>query len=985
MKKHILLFAAALFPISLFAQKIEKMPADKTFFENYVTKIWTTEEGLPGMTVNAVVQDKKGYLYAATYDGLARYDGVEFTIFSRSYNEKYDFASAHALLIDSKENIWIGHNDEGVSCFKTNGEIIKFTKENGLVNNKVNALCEDKKGNIWVGTAIGLCCITPEMQAISPSFLAEAKHENLIVGELSCDSTGRVWAITGRENNLFVINPEQTKIERFDGLKSIKNTIITRVCEDKHEALWFCTGKNYAIRLKDGVETIFDVSHDHKNNTQLAKVIQDSQNNYWFATEAGITVLHNGKFSYFDKRNGLNDDGITDIIEDREGNIWIALNRGGLQKLTKSKFHTINMNITVNAICYDYLRGVTWLATDDGVYCQKGDEFIENDLTRLTKGSRIRHVAMTYNKELLVSLFSYDIPQISLFEDGRIKTYSVADGIAGFKSRVSIKTASGDYYVGTSMGLSIIHTDGKIRTLKKADGFINDFIMWLYEDSKNQVWVGTNGGGVYILKDEKIVRHYTTDDGLAGNVIFKISNINDTIWIGTGTGLSKYNEETDSFASVNSKNGLGTDSVFQLIVDRNGTAWITTNKGVLSVPMSELEDVIAGKKSKFTVQLYGKSEGLSTSGVTSTSFSHKDLQGRIYFALVDGYATYDPKSLFKNQLPPNIEIQQYAIDNEIYDYHGQKIIIPPSAKRLSIKYTGLSFTAPEKVRFSLKLSGFDNTYSEWENLRLTSYTNLKPGKYEFRAIAQNNDGVQSEPSEPVYIEKKPYLWQTVWFWVLLSIIVLLTTIQALYVKFHAMQLKAQKEKEFTNAIIEAFANCIDGKDEYTNGHAHRVAKYTRMLAEQLGEPKETIEKFYNIALLHDIGKIAVPDEILKKPGKLTDEEFAIMKNHAQRGYEILKDVQIQEDLAQGARFHHERFDGKGYPTGLSGESIPWVARIIAVADTFDAMSSTRPYRKKLPLDFIVGEIERCSNSQFDPKVVEAFMALNKEEKFSDLK
>ena len=110
-----------------------------------------------------------------------------------------------------------------------------------------------------------------------------------------------------------------------------------------------------------------------------------------------------------------------------------------------------------------------------------------------------------------------------------------------------------------------------------------------------------------------------------------------------------------------------------------------------------------------------------------------------------------------------------------------------------------------------------------------------------------------------------------------------------------------------------------------------------------------------------------------------------MKSHAQRGYEILKDVQIQEDLAQGARFHHERFDGKGYPTGLSGDSIPWVARIIAVADTFDAMSSTRPYRKKLPLDFIVGEIERCSNSQFDPKVVEAFMALNKEEKFSDLK
>ena len=100
-----------------------------------------------------------------------------------------------------------------------------------------------------------------------------------------------------------------------------------------------------------------------------------------------------------------------------------------------------------------------------------------------------------------------------------------------------------------------------------------------------------------------------------------------------------------------------------------------------------------------------------------------------------------------------------------------------------------------------------------------------------------------------------------------------------------------------------------------------------------------------------------------------------MKSHAQRGYEILKDVQLQEDLAAGAHHHHERFDGKGYPDGLVGENIPWVARIIAVADTFDAMSSTRPYRSKLPEDFIVNEINKNAGTQFDPKVVEKFMEL----------
>ncbi|MBR4321733.1 two-component regulator propeller domain-containing protein [Treponema sp.] len=984
MRKHFFLISTLIACTSLFALDIEKIGLNPSFAENYVPKTWTTEDGLPGMTVNAVIQDQKGYIYAATYDGLVRYDGIEFEVFSRAYNAKYDFASAHALLIDSRGYIWVGHNDEGISCFLPDGNIKKFTKENGLINNKVNAICEDKNGNIWIGTAVGISCITATFEAVTPAFLKSLENENIVVSSISCDSKGKIWIATNHVNNLFEINPEQTKIQRFKGIKSIEDEEIFSVCEDKEGGLWFCTSKNYAILIKDGQEKVFDVSHDHKKNSQVLKVIQDSQNNYWFATQAGITILADGKYSYIDKRNGLNDDGVVDLIEDREGNIWVALNRGGLQKLTLSKFHTINMNLTVNSICTDTMRGLVWLGTDDGVYCWKNDEFIQNDLTKFTKGIRIRHVAFTSDNELLVSGFSYDIPQIIFSKDGKIKSYSVSDGIAGFRARVSIKSSWGDYYVGTAMGLSIIHADGSIRNLTKADGFANDYIMWLFEDSQNQIWVGTNGGGIFILKDEKILRTYTTDNGLAGNVIFKIGSQNGNIWIGTGTGLSKYDERTDSFKTINSTNGLGTDSVFQLLTDKTGTAWITTNKGILSVPMLDLEDVTFGKRSKFAVQVYGKSEGLFTSGVTSTSCSHIDAEGRIFFTLVDGFAIYDPRKLFKNQLPPNIEIQQYFIDNEVFEYHGQEIVIPPSAKRLSIKFTGLSFVAPDKVRFSQKLTGFDKTYSEWSNMRLASYTNLPPGKYEFRVMAQNNDGVRSQPSEPLYIKKNPYLWQTVWFWVILAISLLLLASFLIYAKFHAMQAKAKKDMEFTNAIIEAFANCIDGKDEYTNGHAHRVAKYTKMLAEQLGEKKEIVNKYYNIALLHDIGKIAVPDEILKKPAKLTDEEFAIMRSHPQKGYEILKDVKIQEDLAQGARFHHERFDGKGYPTGISGTSIPWVARIIAVADTFDAMSSTRPYRKKLPLDFIVEEIKRCSGSQFDPKVVDAFLALNNDGKFNDL-
>ena len=191
--------------------------------------------------------------------------------------------------------------------------------------------------------------------------------------------------------------------------------------------------------------------------------------------------------------------------------------------------------------------------------------------------------------------------------------------------------------------------------------------------------------------------------------------------------------------------------------------------------------------------------------------------------------------------------------------------------------------------------------------------------------------------------------------------------------------------DFTNSIIDAFSVCIDGKDSYTNGHSLRVASYTKLLAKKLGENEATAQKFYNIALLHDIGKIGIPDEILNKPGKLTEDEYETIKTHTYRGFEILKRVRSQKDISDGAYYHHERFDGKGYPAKLNGAKIPWVARIISVADAFDAMSSTRPYRKRLPMEEIVEEIKKCSGTQFDPVVARAFLELYEEEAFNNIK
>lgn len=175
------------------------------------------------------------------------------------------------------------------------------------------------------------------------------------------------------------------------------------------------------------------------------------------------------------------------------------------------------------------------------------------------------------------------------------------------------------------------------------------------------------------------------------------------------------------------------------------------------------------------------------------------------------------------------------------------------------------------------------------------------------------------------------------------------------------------------ATIEVLATAIDAKDPYTRGHSRRVTQYSIAIAEEVNLDKREIEDVRYAGLLHDVGKIGISDNIIKKPGRLTDEEYAIIKEHPKIGARILKPVDFLADKIPGVLHHHEYFDGRGYPDHLTGESIPLMGRIICVADAFDAMTTNRPYRKGLTVNTAVAELKKFSGKQFDPACVEAFL------------
>lgn len=182
-------------------------------------------------------------------------------------------------------------------------------------------------------------------------------------------------------------------------------------------------------------------------------------------------------------------------------------------------------------------------------------------------------------------------------------------------------------------------------------------------------------------------------------------------------------------------------------------------------------------------------------------------------------------------------------------------------------------------------------------------------------------------------------------------------------------------KEMTSQIIETIARAVDAKDPYTNGHSKRVAYYSVEIGKRLSLDEEDLQFLRYAALLHDLGKIGIPDKILQKPKNLTEEEYMQVKQHPKIGAEILKGAPLLKGVDVGAKYHHEKWDGTGYMEGLSGEDIPLFARIIGVADTYDSMISDRPYHKRETKENAIAELERCAGTQFDPAIAKIMVEI----------
>lgn len=230
----------------------------------------------------------------------------------------------------------------------------------------------------------------------------------------------------------------------------------------------------------------------------------------------------------------------------------------------------------------------------------------------------------------------------------------------------------------------------------------------------------------------------------------------------------------------------------------------------------------------------------------------------------------------------------------------------------------------------------------------------------------------------IYYLKKD-VFKIPFFWILV-IMLLIWCIGVLVMVLVNMKMKKlinqqNRDEQIIEQSMRAFMGFIDAKDPSTNGHSLRVAQYSKLLAQRIGFSKEECQRVYYIGLMHDCGKIGIPEAILKKPDKLSEQEYELMKTHTILGERILQEFTSIEGIREGVRYHHERYDGQGYPDGLKGEEIPLIARIICIADSFDAMNSVRCYPNHLSHEEIIIQLKENSGTQFDAKLVDSFLGM----------
>ena len=466
----------------------------------------------------------------------------------------------------------------------------------------------------------------------------------------------------------------------------------------------------------------------------------------------------------------------------------------------------------------------------------------------------------------------------------------------------------------------------------------------------------------------------TRENGLPSGVILRTVKDpkSEGVFIVTSNSLCYL----DPDGSIHVLNGFPYFNNYDIWVKDEDTLFVMSSAGIYVVSRDEL---VQGGEMAW--ELLDARRGLGTS-LTANSWNYYDDSGKLLLPCDTGVYVIDVEKY-------DSDVRSYRMQMASVLLDGVPQPLPKSGAITVGQGTDRIELGPEILNYTIQepnagywLEGYDTQWTIVPQSSLNSiiYTNLPAGNYTFHLAIFDSAGERVLEERTFELIKEGEMFEQPGFIIYMLIVLMLFIIWCTWFVVQRQLYRQQVKLLMANETVMAIANAVDAKDVRTSQHSMRVAEYAVLIAKEMNcfkwwQRRKKLSSLKRAAQMHDIGKIGIPDAVLNKVGRLTDVEYAEMKSHVTRGAVILKDFTLVENVVEGTRYHHERYDGRGYPDGLKGEEIPIFGRIIGVADAFDAMTSNRVYRNHMDTDYVMNEMIRGRGTQFDPNVLDAFLRL----------
>ncbi|HEY4789350.1 MAG TPA: two-component regulator propeller domain-containing protein [Bacteroidales bacterium] len=819
-KKASITFFAFLFVCSV----IRSQP-NHINFENF-----TIENGLSNNLIHFIFQDKKGWMWFGTYQGLNRFDGYKFTTFDHNPS---DSASLETTLIrnlfeDNEGRLWVGTEKKGIYIFNRDKE--NFERYSGnkgdfnLRDQTVNMIRQDRNGYLWLGTDNGLCQLDRSGKIIR-LFQHSDDTSSVISNKVKVifiDRADKLWI--GTTTGVDLLDLKTNKINHLSRLTPDLSDEICAIFCNTDSKIWLGTYKN-GITIIDPLtfkseHLIIDPSNERSNTVRA--IVKDQNGYYWIGTRGGLYLYskENHSFSYFNhderERNSLVHNSVLNIYQDAKGDFWIGT-RGGISYIVKERqffkcFHALpnDNHYLNNSEIYTFWMdpsGKLWIGTETGgvniydpekgtfSYIKRGSQNgISNNCVKALMGDRKGNVWVgTFMGG--IDIIDYKTRHALHFKNQPNDKSSLSD------NRVwSIYMDSRDHiWIGTEVGLD--RFEPSTRSFVHYKNIVwNQPVIWIKEDSGHDLWVGTNDELAIYNPTSEEISHFRV------NTRMMHEDLSGRFWVTTlDKGLALFDKHKGIVKTFDKTKGIADNQTYCILEDKEGYFWISTING-----LSRFDP------KKETFRNFDRSNGLQNNQFRYGA-CFKTPNDELIFGGITGFNIFNPAEIKTNEYEPPVVFTDFRIFNKhvpistgknsilpqsISETH--KIVLPYNKNVITIEFAALNYAQSIKNKYEYKLNGFESDWNEAGYQRSATYTNLDPGEYTFFVRASNNDNVWNKNELSLIIKVLPPYWKTWWF-KLLSISLFLTFLYGIFIFItnrNHLKHELMYEKERTQMLHE---------------------------------------------------------------------------------------------------------------------------------------------------------------------------------------